>query len=329
MRRLMALSLGLVLALAGPALGQGLEDVRAGNEAFKASRYDEAVAAYSRAIEGGGLEGEALAITRNNRGVAYGELSRFDEAIEDYTASLALRPDDRTTIKNLRVAHVRRGQLRLNRGDYAGALADYDTAIDLEPQHYLAYLRRAVLHEERGELDSALEDYRQASTLSPDSDQAARGVARVSDLQASLAAGPTASEPVGPAVSGLEAEAVEEEEDAAAAAVEPAAGTDQDPADAATAARPTVATAEPEAPIVEAPSAGPTGPVADEGQGDLYRAVQAVNVRLGPDNDAERLGAIDGGTEVRVIDEVLGWKHVILPNGEQGYIYKRWLEPAG
>ena len=31
---------------------------------------------------------------------------------------------------------------------------------------------------------------------------------------------------------------------------------------------------------------------------------------------------------VRVTGEELGWKHVHLPNGQSGYIYRKWLEPV-
>jgi SH3-like domain-containing protein len=57
--------------------------------------------------------------------------------------------------------------------------------------------------------------------------------------------------------------------------------------------------------------------------------VSAVNYRAGPDNDAQRLGTVDAGRIVQVTGDTLGWKHVILPNGDRGFIYGRWLEPAG
>ncbi len=62
------------------------------------------------------------------------------------------------------------------------------------------------------------------------------------------------------------------------------------------------------------------------GEGETWRVVSAVNYRAGPDNDAERLGTIDAGRMVTVTGDTLGWKHVTLPNGDQGYIYKKWLE---
>ncbi len=47
-----------------------------------------------RAILAGDLPPEALAITFNNRGVAYSELGDFDRAISDYNQALTLAPGD-------------------------------------------------------------------------------------------------------------------------------------------------------------------------------------------------------------------------------------------
>jgi SH3-like domain-containing protein len=63
-------------------------------------------------------------------------------------------------------------------------------------------------------------------------------------------------------------------------------------------------------------------------EGEPYRVVSAVNYRAGPENEAARLGTIDAGRIVRVTDDTLGWKHVILPDGARGFIYKSWLEPV-
>ncbi|MCB1882588.1 MAG: tetratricopeptide repeat protein [Geminicoccaceae bacterium] len=399
MRRLTFASLAVLASLAGPALGQGLEDVRTGNEAFKEGRFAEAVAAYSRVIDAGSVEGESLAITRNNRGVAYGEMGRYDAAIDDYKASLALRPDDLTTVKNLRVAHVRRGRNRLNAGDYAGARADYDEAIRLEPDHYLAWLRRGELEEEQGELEAAMADYAEARKRSPDSGEVRQAIDRAQGLMASLGKGArtaSAKAETKPPVEGSKAPAAGTEtaeatppadttESAAKSEVKsgstvsatpnggPATAQDEAPAASPAGAPPseatkavkteasgpampadepvtarveapatppavapepapkagTVKTAEPAIEPAAAPPATVSSAPADEGPGGRWRAKQSVNVRVGPNNGAESLGAIGGGVEVQVIGDELGWKHVILPNGQRGYIYKRWLQPIG
>ena len=101
MSRLVA---GLLLAgtlATGAAHADSLGDVRTGNAAFGDGRYEAAVEAFTRAILAGDLDHEALAITLNNRGVAYSELGDYDRAIADYQQGLALVPGDPTATRNL------------------------------------------------------------------------------------------------------------------------------------------------------------------------------------------------------------------------------------
>jgi hypothetical protein len=105
----------------------------------------------------------------------------------------------------------------------------------------------------------------------------------------------------------------------------PAAPTAPAPAETTAEAVPEPAPAPAPAPS-PAPAAGATTAVAE---GEPYRVVSAVNYRAGPDNSAQRLGTVDAGRIVRVTGDTLGWKHVILPNGDRGFIYGSWLEPAG
>ncbi len=344
--------------LGGAAVAQGLADVRTGNEAFRQGDYAAAVTAYTDAIRSGELVGEALAITYNNRGVAYGEAGDFESAIADYSQALALRPGDATTIRNLRVAYVRRGEVEFTSGNYDAALADFDAAIEMQADHYLAYLRRGELHAERGELDQARADLERAASLNPGDPEITAALERATGGKGStVAAGEapaaetpaaTASAATAPAATPVTAaaEPAEAAEPEPAAAPEPApappvvAAAPRAPAQAEPAPAPAPAKPAPSAPVAAAPSApakaaavAPTpAPAPAEpraaGDGERYRVVSAVNYRAGPDNDAERLGTIDAGRVVIVTGDTLGWKHVTLPNGDKGYIYKKWLEPV-
>ena len=145
MRRILT-GLGLAWPLTiGVARADSVGEVRTGNAAFGDGRYEAAVEAFTRAILAGDLDPEALAITFNNRGVAYSELGDYDRAIADYGQALTLVPGDRTAIKNLRIAHIRRAAAAARLGEQAAGAADYDRAIELEPTHPLAYMRRGQL----------------------------------------------------------------------------------------------------------------------------------------------------------------------------------------
>ena len=167
MRRL-ATAICLTAALsASIARADSYGDVRTGNAAFGDGRYEAAVDAFTRAILAGDLPPEALAITFNNRGVAYSELGDFERAISDCNQALGLAPGDATAIRNLRIAHLRRDAAAARLGDRAAAQADYDRAIELEPTHPLAYLRRGQLALERGDRAAAIADLTKARDLDP------------------------------------------------------------------------------------------------------------------------------------------------------------------
>ena len=194
MQRLLIL-VGILAALAAaPARADSLAEVRAGNAAFAEGRYEPAIEAYTRAILAGDLEPEALAVTFNNRGVAYGELGDYDRAIQDYNQALTLRPGDTTSIKNLRIGHARRGSAHANLGEQDQALADYSKAIELEPQHAPTYVRRGQLRLERNEPELAVADLRKAQELDPANREAAELLARA---EASVAAATPAAPPPG------------------------------------------------------------------------------------------------------------------------------------
>jgi Flp pilus assembly protein TadD len=184
MLRLWLLALTVVAALLSPvAMADPLDELRAGTSAYKEGKYQEAVDAFTRAIISGQLSVEALAVTFNNRGVAYGELGDFDRAILDYTEALGLRPGDATATRNLRVGHVRRGVMRAQQGDVDAAIADFTRAIELDPNHFLAYLRRGEARLGQGQVDAALSDLERAEALASDNAQVREVLARARSVK--------------------------------------------------------------------------------------------------------------------------------------------------
>lgn len=335
MIRLLLSTLALVVGLAGPLRADPMTDLRAGNASFKEGKYDDAVQAYTRAIISGQLGAEALAVTFNNRGVAYGELGDFDRAILDYNEALGLRPDDATSIRNLRVGHVKRGVAAANLGEQDKAVADFTKAIELDPSHFLAYLRRGQVLGDRGQYDLAIADLEKAQALAPDNTQAPELLAKTRQMQAQAETAARTTGAIEPAAPPPAAEPAH----AAAAIPAPAApapAAAAPPAPMATPAAPpaVVATEPPATPRTAAPAAAappPAHTAAVEpaaGEGVRMRLRQAVNLRSGPDNSFERLSTLPGGSVATVRGESKGWYDLEFDNGRRGWIYKRWLEPA-
>ena len=52
-------------------------------------------------------------------------------------------------------------------GRHDQAIADYDQALQLDPNHAAAYYSRATAHRAKGETSDAIADYRKALSLDP------------------------------------------------------------------------------------------------------------------------------------------------------------------
>ncbi len=327
MIRLLLLTLAVTVGLATSAMAQTdpMADLRAGNASFKDGKYDEAVQAYTRAIISGQLGAEALAVTFNNRGVAYGELGDFDRAILDYNEALGLRPDDATSIRNLRVGHVKRGVAEANLGERDKAIADFTKAIELDPSHYLAYMRRGQVQGDAGNLDAAVADLEKAQNLAPDNTQIVELLGKARQAQAGgRAAASTATAAVEPAAPPPEPPAAT-----------PAAPAPQPPAAEARAEPPPVAEPAPAAPAAAPPPAETRRPAVTETARSApspdarqVRLRQAVNLRAGPGNEFDRLTTLPGGAVATVLGENKGWYQLEFAGGRRGWIYQRFLEPV-
>jgi tetratricopeptide (TPR) repeat protein len=64
-------------------------------------------------------------------------------------------------------AHHNRGTLRQAAGDLAGALADFDRALELDPEHLATYVARGTARKEAGDLAGALLDCDRALAALP------------------------------------------------------------------------------------------------------------------------------------------------------------------
>ena len=153
------------------------DDLQAGYAAYKSGQFQEAANAFSRAINQAGLDRDALAVTLNNRGVAYAQLGRLDAAIADYLQAQKLKADDPTTTRNLRFAYLTRGLAYAKQSDPHKALEDYDRALAIDPDYVEALQYRGALQVELGATEAAAADFKRVLALEPDNPTAVAALA--------------------------------------------------------------------------------------------------------------------------------------------------------
>ena len=165
----------------------------AGNESYRAARYQEAVVGYSKAIRevvGRGRFGrDHLAQAYLNRGSALEQLGRHEQAIADYDKAASLAFWDTTP-------YLKRAAVQHKLQQYGKAAADYTEAIRLQPGNGRTYCRRALAYNALGKTDLAAQDVQMAQALLP-GDEAPRRVRAAIQAKAGLttpAQGPERSE---------------------------------------------------------------------------------------------------------------------------------------
>ncbi|MDR1249834.1 MAG: tetratricopeptide repeat protein [Treponema sp.] len=132
--------------------------------AHNKNQFNEAIYFYSRILEMH-PDSTVRALVYKHRGMANFARSRYDEALEDFSESLAL--DE----KSYKSAYYR-GLVRAVLQQYAEAVEDYTFSIDINPyQHYCLY-RRGQAYYHLGDLPQALADCEASLALNPDSQSA-------------------------------------------------------------------------------------------------------------------------------------------------------------
>lgn len=120
-----------------------------GIEKYEKGEYEEAIEAYSKAIQ----LNPSKPIYYENRGSARKESGDYYGAISDYNTVLAFQP------KNVRVINLM-GLAKYNLGDYQNAIHDFTRAIENDDSGYLTpYSNRANAYIHLGETQKAAEDF--------------------------------------------------------------------------------------------------------------------------------------------------------------------------
>jgi tetratricopeptide (TPR) repeat protein len=131
------------------SVGAVLADDRLDCEKLKG---EASLNACSAVIEAGNYNAATMAVAYHNRGLEYFDKGHYDQAINDYGASINLDPGNADVYNN-------RGNAYQAKHDYDQAIDDFDTAIALNPRHALAFNNRGIAHASKGEYDLAIASY--------------------------------------------------------------------------------------------------------------------------------------------------------------------------
>lgn len=142
-----------------------------GGVLFDQGRYDDAIAAYDRAI----ARRPDFAQAFNDRASAHASQGRDDRAIADYGRAIALKPDFADALVNRGITYARKGK-------FDNAIADFDRAISLKPDFAEAFLRRGQAYSQQQRFAAAIRSYDHAIGINPHYAEAilARGRDRIS-----------------------------------------------------------------------------------------------------------------------------------------------------
>jgi tetratricopeptide (TPR) repeat protein len=134
---------------------------------FDRGSYASAIADLSEAIRGGysdspsGYRGLSLAEVFQRRGVSFQYIGKYDEALQDLTKAIELRPG------RFAKAHFCRGRVYLLKGEYQLAISDCNGAIRIDNTDAQFFLLRSACYSLCAKHDLALSNTLQAVRLSP------------------------------------------------------------------------------------------------------------------------------------------------------------------
>jgi len=133
----------------------------------------------ARDDEGEGMEGKEEAEGAEDNAYAHYKRGDAYDDIQEYEKAIAEYNKAIEINPNYASAYYNRGCANAEMGQYSEAVADYDRALELRPNHFLAYYNRGLVYSRIGENEKAITDYNKAIQVDPDDADAyySRGLA--------------------------------------------------------------------------------------------------------------------------------------------------------
>jgi tetratricopeptide (TPR) repeat protein len=149
-----------------PTTARWVALVSVGQVHYAARRYEQALAAFERALNYPPGDEKALASAYFALGYIYGLQGDPDQAIAYYTRAIEQNPFLASAYNNRGVAYLEQG----GENNLQRAISDFGQAIELVPTFAAPYFNRGLAYFALGEAydQQSLADLRQAQTLQPD-----------------------------------------------------------------------------------------------------------------------------------------------------------------
>jgi tetratricopeptide (TPR) repeat protein len=149
-----------------PTTARWVALVSVGQVHYAAHRYEQALAAFERALTYPPGDASALASAYFALGYIYGQQGDLDQAIAYYTRAIEQNPSLASAYNNRGAAYLKQG----GESNLQRAISDFGQAIELIPTVAAPHLNRGLAYFALGEAydQQSLTDLQQAQTLQPD-----------------------------------------------------------------------------------------------------------------------------------------------------------------